>query len=63
VEAGLEVSFQPTEKLANQTDRFFAVGWFWRAGALIPAAVCEMVREETPGDTERHDKHKMIKRN
>ena len=59
VESGLEVSFQPTEEIANQTDRFLPVGWFWRAGASTPLAVCEMVWEERPGDTARYVKHKM----
>jgi hypothetical protein len=59
VESGLEVSFQATEEIANQADRFLPVGWFWRAGASTPLAVCEMVREEGPGDTERYGKHKM----
>ena len=59
VESALEVSFQPTIELANQTDRFFPVGWLWRAGALAPSAVCEMVWEERPGETERYVKHKM----
>ena len=63
VESGLEVSFQPTQEIANQTDRFLPVGWFWRAGALTPSAVCEMVRDERPGDTERYGKHKMLKGN
>ena len=63
VESGLEVSFRPTEEIANQADRFLPVGWFWRAGASIPSAVCEMVWEERPGDTERYGKHKMIKEN
>ena len=58
VETGLEVSFRPTEEVANQTDRFLPVGWFWRAGASTPAAVCEMVQEERPGDRERYVKHK-----
>lgn len=57
VEAGLEVSFRPTEEIANQTDRFLPVGWFWRAGASAPVAACQMVREEGPGDTERYVKH------
>lgn len=61
VESGLEVSFQPTEEIANQTDRFLPVGWFWRAGASTPSAVCEMVWEEMPGDTARYGKHKMLK--
>ena len=59
VESGLEVSFQSTEEIANQTDRFLPVGWFWRDGASTPLAVCEMVREETPGDSGRSEKHKM----
>ena len=61
VESGLEVSFQSTEEIANQTDRFLPVGWFWRAGASAPSAVCEMVWDERPGDTERYGKHKMLK--
>ena len=63
VESGLAVSFQPTEEIANQPDRFLPVGWFWRAGASTPLAVCEMVWEEKPGDTERSVKHKMPERN
>ena len=59
VESGLEVSFQPTEEIANQTDRFLPVGWFWRAGALTPVAACEMDEEEKPGDKGRFIKHKM----
>lgn len=63
VESGLEVSFRPTEEIASQTDRFLPVGWFWRAGAPTPSAVCEMIWEERPGDTERDGKHKMGKGN
>ena len=63
VESGLEVSFRPTEEIANQTDRFLPVGWFWRAGASTPSAVCEMIWEERAGDTERDGKHKMGKGN
>lgn len=63
VESGLEVSFQPAEEIANRADRFLPVGWFWRAGASTPSAVCEMVWEEKPGDTERYEKHKMPKGN
>ena len=59
VESGLVVSFQPTQEIANQTDRYLPVGWLWRAGALTPLAVCEMVWEERPGDTARYVKHKM----
>ncbi len=61
VESGLEVSFQPTEAIASQTDRFLPVGWFWRAGASAPSAACEMVWEEGAGDTGRYDKHNMSK--
>ena len=63
VESGLEVSFQPTEEIASQIDRFLPVGWFWRAGASTASSVCEMVREERPGDTACYDKHKMLKGN
>lgn len=63
VEAGLEVSFQPSEKITSQTTRFLPVGWCWRAGALTASAVCEMVEDETPGDTEGTPKHKMLKIN
>lgn len=59
VESGLEVFFQPTRDVANQADRFLPVGWFWRAGAPTPSAVCEMVGEESSGETERYVKHKM----
>ena len=58
VEAALEVSFRPTEEIANQTERFLPVGWLWRAGASAPSAVCEMVRDERPGDVQRYGKHK-----
>jgi len=61
MESGLEVSFQAAEEIANQTDRFLPVGWFWRAGTSTPFAVCEMVWDERPGDTARYGKHKMIK--
>ena len=60
VESGLAVSFKPTEEIANQADRFLPVGWFWRAGASAPLAVCEMVWDEKLGGTERSDKHKML---
>ncbi len=57
VESGLAVSFRPAEEVAGQADRFFPVGWFWRAGASTPTAVCEMAGT---GDTPRDDKkHKM----
>jgi hypothetical protein len=61
VESGLDVSFQAAEEIANHMDCFLPVGWFWRAGASTPMAVCEMVWDERPGDTERYGKHKMIK--
>jgi hypothetical protein len=59
VESGLVVSFQSTQDIANQTDRFLPVGWFWRAGASTPLAVCEMVLEERSDETERDVKHTM----
>ena len=63
VESGLEVSFQPTEEIASRADHFLPVGWIWRAGASTSVAVCEMVWEEKPGDTERYGKHKMVEGN
>ena len=63
VESGFEVSFQSTEEIAKQADRFLPVGWFERAGASAPFAVCEMVWEEKPGDSERYGKHKMVEGN
>ena len=61
VESGLEVSFQATEEIANQADRFLPVGWFWRAGGPTASAVCEMVWDETPGNANGTPKHKMPK--
>ena len=63
VESGLEVSFHPLDELTNRTDRFLPVGWGWRAGASVPLAACEMVREGTADDTERYAKHKAHKSN
>ena len=63
VESGLEVSFQSTQAITNKTDRFLPVGWVWRGEASTPSAVCEMILEERPGDTERLVKHKMLKEN
>jgi hypothetical protein len=60
VEAGLEVSFHPTARIAGQPDHFLPVGWCWRGGASTPISVCEMVREEHPGDAVRYGKHKML---
>ena len=63
VESGLEVTFQRTEEIASQPDRFLPVGWVWRAGAASPASVCEMVWDEEQGDSKRAVKHKMVKGN
>ncbi len=59
VESGLAVSFRPAAEVAGQADRFLPVGWFWRAGASTPSAVCEMVRAAGLGDRECDVKHKM----
>lgn len=59
VESGLEVSFQPSAEIAQQTDRFLPVGWVWRAGAVTASSVCEMIHDDIRGDTERSVKHKM----
>lgn len=63
VESGLQVSFKPTQEIANQRDRFLPVAWFWRAGATSISAACEMAWDLSPDETERHGKHKMIKGN
>lgn len=60
VESGLEVSFQASEEIASQTERFLPVGWCWRAGASTATAVCEMVSDETSGETKGTPKHKML---
>jgi hypothetical protein len=59
VESSLEVSFRPLEQIASQTDSFLPVGWMWRAGSATPSAVCEMVRDQTPGNVDPSVKHKM----
>ena len=61
VESGLEVSFQPTAEIVNQTDRFLPVGWFWRAGASMPVAACEMAWDDGPSDAQCQGKHTMSK--
>lgn len=60
VESGLEVSFQRSNEIADLIDRFLPVGWHWRDGASAASAVCEMVKDETSGDTEGNPKHKML---
>ena len=61
VESGLEVSFQPRKEIVSQTDRFLPVTWGWRADASTPLAVCKMVTEAEPDDSEPKVKHKMPK--
>lgn len=56
VESGLAVSFQASEEIASQPDRFLPVGWCWRAGAATVSAACEMVQDETAA----YPKHKML---
>ena len=63
VESGLNVSFQSTEEVACQTDRFLPVGWVWRDGASAPSSVCEMVQEPRSDDSGRSAKHTMPKKN
>jgi hypothetical protein len=59
VESGLEVSFQPADKIANQIDRFLPVGWVWRVSASTPSSVCEMAPDEPIEDEKRSAKHIM----
>ena len=59
VESGCKVSFQNTQEIMNQADRFLPVAWRWRAGASTPASACEMVVEEGHDDARRPVKHKM----
>ena len=59
VEAGYQVSFQNAQEIVNQAGRFPPVAWRWRAGAAVPASVCEMVVPEEQDDPERPVKHKM----
>ena len=59
VEAGCQVSFQNAQEIVNQAGRFLPVAWRWRAGAAVPASVCEMVVPEEQDDPERPVKHKM----
>ncbi len=63
VESSLRVSFQSTADISSQAERFMPVGWYWRAAAPTPIAVCEMVRDGIPGNAQRADKHKMLKGN
>jgi len=59
VEAGCKVSFQNTQEIVNQADRFLPVAWRWRAGASSAAPACDTVVEEGPDDARRPVKHKM----
>ena len=59
VEAGCQVSFQNTQEIVNQANRFLPVAWRWQAGAAVPASVCEMVVPEEQDDPGRPVKHKM----
>lgn len=58
VESGLEVSFRPLqETLSDQDKCFVPVGWFWRAGAATPLAMCNMVCIINPADRLHYRKH------
>lgn len=59
VEAGLETSFHPAAELGRDTERFLAVGWVWRAGAVTASAVCEMATAGGGYGADRTVKHKM----
>ena len=38
VESGLIVSFQPTDEIANRTERFLPVGWFGKKNRAMQRA-------------------------
>ena len=59
VELGCKVSFQRTERIADEGDRFLPVAWLWRSGASTTASACEMILQEGVGTDERSVKHKM----
>ena len=59
VESGLEVSFQTTEQLASQAERFLPVAWRWHAGAPALAAACEMARDGDGDNSDGKVQHKM----
>ena len=62
VESSLEVSFQRTRLIANQSEgRFLPVGWYWRDGASTATAVCEMDEDEELSNNAGFGKHKMLK--
>jgi hypothetical protein len=64
LEAGLDVSFQPTAEVTKQEGRFLPLAWLWRDGMSMASAVCEMVRaEDGPDDEETPVKHKHPTRN
>lgn len=57
VESDLEVSFQPTETITDQPNRFLPVGWVWRGGTSAAVSACVMAWEEGHGDTEGNATH------
>ena len=59
VEAGCKVTFQNSDEIARQGERFLPVAWRWRDGASMAASVCEMVVQDGPDGTQRPVKHKM----
>ncbi len=63
VESGLQVSFKPTEEIANQSDQFLPVAWLWRDGATSISSACEMIWDLSSDEAEYRGKHKMIKGN
>ena len=59
VESGCKVSFQRTDTIAGQADRYLPVAWLWRSGASTMASACEMDLQEGANVTERCVKHTM----
>ena len=59
LESGLCVSFQSSQQIAAQPNRYAPVAWVWRDGSMAVASACEMVQDAAPGTGSTIEKHKM----
>lgn len=57
VEAGLRVTFEPTEEVAKAGENLIAVGWVWAEGGKTPLSYCRSYCRTRPGDTGHYDEH------